>query len=103
MTLPPYLQKYIKLLRRESKGDALNPHRDWHSAVVLFLVFFVASVIWNVWLFSEALSGKEGLITSTPEEAADTSFLEQADLLFEERESEAGRYRSEYRFVDPSR
>jgi hypothetical protein len=103
MTLPPFLQKYQKLLRSTHEGVAANPTRDWLLLLALVFASLAASIAWNVWFLSEVLSGGEGQAARTQVQSTDTSALEQARAVFEARALEETRYRSEYHFVDPSR
>jgi hypothetical protein len=103
MTLPPIITKYLRALP-SLKGDGRpRPSRDWLILVGLFLVLFVVSVVWNVWFFSSALTGESAAVSENASETTDLSPVERAKETFRTRAEEEGRYRSEYRFVDPSR
>ncbi len=81
-------------------GSRLRPVRDWMVLLVLFSVFLLASLVWNLWLFSQTTKGyKIGSVTPTPAVQIE---LEQVKTLFAKRAAEQTKYIQEYRFVDPS-
>jgi hypothetical protein len=103
MTLPPFLTKYLSVFRAKKHDHTTNPTRDWLILLVLSLVALIASVIWNLWFFSEALSDKGSTAPTTTSNEDTSDSVERAKARFEARALEEGRYRSDYRFVDPSR
>lgn len=80
-----------------------RPSRDWLILLFFSLIVFVASVSWNVWTFIRITNGEvvgNGAATVT---APDVSTVERAREVFGARATEAQRYRTEYRFVDPGK
>lgn len=83
-------------------SDRVDPTRDWLLLIATGFVLLCASLAFNLWLFTTALSTKQtdGMGTSTPALAPSYDAATEA---FMQRAEEENRYRSEYRFVDPSR
>jgi len=96
----------MKMVRLTFKyGTKLNPTRDWNVLVTLALICFVASVIWNVWLFEQVASGAAlGSPTSTVVAPLDQSTLDALTQIFADRAREQAKYTDgTYRFIDPSK
>lgn len=90
------------ILKRFSYGTRVRPARDWFLVLSAGLVLVVLSVGWNVWLLQ---SVEQGVVTGdarTQRTGLDERSIEPVRRVFESRELEQGRYREEYRFVDPS-
>lgn len=83
-------------------GDRIRPTRDWFILLGLFFVALVAGTVWSVLFFLNVVS-EEPTAQTAVSEVNDKTPLEQVRALFMTRDEEAARYRSEYRFVDPSR
>ena len=81
-------------------GPRLRPTRDWLMLLIIFAVLLLASLGWNVWLFSQATKGN--IVGATPEAPQAQIELEEIKTLFAERSAQQARYIQEYRFVDPS-
>ena len=90
-----------KSLKGLSYGRVLRPSRDWLLLLALALACLLISVGWNLWTFNKVT---EGGSVGAPAPAQDTngSAIDAVTKLFEERALEENRYKSEYRFVDPS-
>lgn len=81
----------------------LNPSRDWVLLLGCLIVGILLSILWNGWYFFFELIKESAPQAATEQAGVDTSSLERVQALFDARATEEGRYRSEYRFVDPSR
>lgn len=90
------------LLKRFSYGDALRPARDWYYLLLLVILLVALSAGWNAWLFRSVMQGD---VIGDPQAPAafDAAPIESVRQVFVERAEERERYRTEYRFVDPSR
>ena len=101
-TMNFHLPKQLSGLSHITYGKRVHPSRDWLIVLVVALLLLVASGLWGTILFirgaeAEALGESIGNAPSVS-----GKILEQTSALFEERALEEGRYRNEYRFVDPS-
>lgn len=82
-------------------GSRLKPQRDWFILLSLFIVLLLASLLWNLWLFSKVTNGQAiGAATSTP--AAPSVNLDTVKNVFETRAAERAGFQGSYHFVDPS-
>lgn len=98
LKLPPQLTAFISKL---SYGNRIRPVRDWFFLIGVGLALIVISVGWNLWLLERVeTDGIEGSVV--PSAAFDAGSIESVRTLFEARAKEEERYRSTYRFVDPS-
>lgn len=88
-------------LQRFSYGDRMRPSRDWLFLLAASVILVLASVAWNAWLF---MSVQQGDVIGSAEaiESFDAKPVETAREVFRARATEEGKYRGEYRFVDPS-
>ncbi len=100
MTLPPFITKYLPKLRHGAHRGRPDPARDWAILLVFALVVLFASVSWNAWFFLRAIEEPAPVAPST-EETGDTG-MDAARASAEARALEEARYRTEYRFIDPS-
>ena len=104
MTLPPSLTKILSRFRKsKSVKHKAEPSRDWLLALLLALVLLVVSVGVNTVVFMEAVSHTGEGEAPIEERDIDQSAVEKAKEAFGVRALEEAKYRSEYRFVDPSR
>lgn len=97
------ITSFIKIGKRSGGPAPLNPSRDWIFVLLVLFVILMVSVLWNVWFFYTVLNQKTTTVTSSGEQEIDVGLLEKMRAGFEERKGEEERYRSEYRFIDPSR
>jgi hypothetical protein len=81
-------------------GSRIRPVRDWLVLLTGFALFLLASLAWNMWLFSQATSGNK-IGTQSSQPAVEIK-LDQVKTLFGSRAAEQTRYIQEYKFVDPS-
>ncbi|HEX2792190.1 MAG TPA: hypothetical protein VHO23_00515 [Candidatus Paceibacterota bacterium] len=96
------LPKNLGSLKMPRLSGRPKPQRDWFMFLSAAALLLALSVGWNVWIFYTAATG--GQVGDTaPAAAPDTSSFDAVRALFEERATEEARYRTEYRFVDPSR
>jgi hypothetical protein len=84
-------------------GDRRKPSRDWLILLTLAFLILIASIGWNVWAFVRITNGEVSGSTTTSTNGPDISIVEQVRGVFVERAAEEQRYRTEYRFVDPSK
>ena len=91
-----------KSLKGISYGTTLRPSRDWLVLVSVIFVCLLISVGWNLWTFNKVTQGGSVGTGTAPEQTGAPAF-DGVTNLFEQRAAEEGRYRNEYRFVDPSR
>ncbi|MES2668439.1 MAG: hypothetical protein V4644_01990 [Patescibacteria group bacterium] len=89
------------LIKRISYGDRIRPSRDWSYLLMLMIALVVASVATNFWMLKQA---ERETVSGAAAAAAvfDAAPIESVRAVFEQRRIEEGRYRAEYRFVDPS-
>ena len=87
---------------KDSSRGYIHPERDWFFLLMLAVVFVLGSVVWNGWFFLTVKNGKvpDEEVPTIPFMAAPA---ESVVDVFEAREAEEARYRTEYLFVDPSR
>jgi hypothetical protein len=83
-------------------GDRVHPARDWFFIVTVLSGLIVASAIWNSFLFLRVVNGQYIGVTATTTPSVVNSSLDDVHKVFDARAAEENRYRSEYRFVDPS-
>lgn len=103
MKLPLFIEKLVKRLPGKGGVKHLSPSRDWLVILALALAALIASVAWNAWFFFIALGEDAAPQAPAAEHSLDTSSIEKARALFEKRAAEEEKYRSEYRFNDPSK
>jgi len=84
-------------------SDRPRPTRDWMLLLSLAALILVASAGWNVWTFVRVTSGDVGAVEEAAVDGPDLTALERVRAAFQERAAEEARYRSDYRFVDPSK
>ncbi|HEX5774741.1 MAG TPA: hypothetical protein VFY28_02150 [Candidatus Paceibacterota bacterium] len=98
-----HLPASVPSIRVPAIGDRPHPYRDWYALLLIAGIFLLASLAWNVWFFIKITKGE--MIGTNPSSEAKTpeDLVASARLLFEERAAEEARYRSEYRFIDPSK
>lgn len=80
--------------------SGMHPSRDWLILLGLFAVLLGISIAWNTLFFFRVLSEENA--TGQAPVSSDTSALDHARTLFDERSQEAARYEAKYLFVDPS-
>src|SRR5262249_5709917 len=98
----PYLDAFLKRFRKPSGAGQHDPARDWHALLVATFILILASVVWNGWFLIVTLSEE----TVAPEAASaepEQDAFEKARAAYDARDAEGERYRSEYRFSDPSK
>jgi hypothetical protein len=83
-------------------GKHLQPSRDWLVLLILWLVLFVVSIGYNVWLFARVTNG-EPLEPGTEVREPRQLNLDATNQVFDAREAERARYLETYQFADPSR
>lgn len=84
-------------------GDRRKPSRDWFILLAIAFLILIASIGWNVWAFVRITSGEATGSAAQGPQGPDVSVVEQVRTVFETRAAEENRYRTEYRFVDPSK
>lgn len=84
-------------------GDRRTPSRDWFLLLILSFLVLIGSIGWNVWAFIHITNGEVASGPSADTGAPDVSIVEQVRTVFSTRAAEEQRYRTEYRFVDPSK
>lgn len=98
----PSLTSVVGIVSRSLRyGHDIRPARDWLIVVALFLIGIFVSVVWSTVFFLDVLN-REAAASSIAETPLDTKNLMEVRGVFETRSEEALRYRSEYRFIDPS-
>ncbi len=90
------------ILSRISYGSGVHPARDWSYLLLLAAILIAISIAWNMWLYQEVQEGAT-LGEEVPATPVDIAPIEAVRAVFEERKAEEQKYRTEYRFVDPSR
>ena len=90
-----------KSLKGISYGPALRPSRDWLVLVALAFIGLLMSVGWNLWTFNKVTEGQP-IGTAPSSQEAENPAVDSVTRLFGERALEEARYKTEYRFVDPS-
>lgn len=103
MTLPPAISAFLKKFRGAGGTKHLNPSRDWLLLIAVGFAALIGSVAWNTWFFFVALDEDAPADAIPVAEAPATNSLQKAQALFETKAAELERYRTEYRFIDPSR
>lgn len=83
-------------------GSRLRPDRDWLVLLGTWLLLFLISVGYNVWLFSRVTKG-ESLDPNAASFEARPVDVSSMTATFDTRVAEQERYLGEYRFVDPAR
>ncbi len=97
------LSHLIKLIRVFRYGDSIRPQRDWLVVMLIAGVLLIGSASWSYYLFGRISGGDLLGGHSQTVAPVDTASLETVRAVFEARAAERERYRSEYRFVDPSK
>jgi hypothetical protein len=92
---------HAKSLKGIHYGATLRPSRDWLLLIAFSFVCLLASVGWNLWTFTKVTRGQSFEASITTQETNATA-VDTVTKLFEARAIEEARYKSEYRFVDPS-
>ena len=100
MTLPPFITVLLRKFSHQGPSRP-DPARDWTLLLSLALLMLLASLAWNTWFFLGAL--QEPAPAPVPAQATDDSGIDTVRASFDERAAEGERYRSEYRFIDPSK
>lgn len=91
----------LNILKRINYGPRLRPSRDWLVILAIAFTLLLCSVVWNLWTFAR-VTGGETIGTQSPPPATADLPVDSVNRIFERRAAEEARYRSEYRFVDPS-
>lgn len=102
MTIPKQLQPLLSLLARMRAGAHADPARDWIVLLSVSAALLIASVAWNIVFFLTVVQGVSTAGVAQEGVAPMNDPLVEAQAMFEERSVEVERYRSGYRFVDPS-
>ena len=97
-----HLTGLVQKLFKPQGVKRLNPSRDWIIILSCALVGMVVIMLWNMWFFFAVLNQEAVLPATTQTKNVDTSSIEKVRTTFEVRALEEARYRSEYRFIDPS-
>jgi hypothetical protein len=101
MKIPSFSLKSFSFLKY---GEQARPFRDWFILLGISFAVLCASALWNAWLFYKVLNGESlGQSNSASTTLIDSASLDAAQKVFDARAAEEARYRSQYRFVDPSR
>lgn len=88
-------------LKKLSYGDVIRPMRDWFVLLAVATALVGASIAWNVWMLRSVEAG--GTLGGPAEaEPFDAAPVQAVRATFDARAQEEARYRSQYRFVDPS-
>lgn len=103
MKLPAFLTGLLKGFHTGSRSKRLNPARDWFALLTILLAFLAASLAWNVWFFLAVVAEEPTAPAAPVVQTSNTRTLDQARAAYEARALEEGRYRTEYRFIDPSK
>lgn len=101
MKFPTHIGSAVNLTMLQY-GKRLRPVRDWFIVLTVLAVLLIGSVAWNVLFFLGALEEDAAPATTSHEPSAAAPVAEVLSA-FTLRAQEEARYRSEYRFVDPSR
>jgi hypothetical protein len=80
-----------------------HPARDWFILLSVTAVLVGGVAGWNAWVYVDATTKIVAPLESVTIPNFDTSVVESVQKAFAARAEEAGRYRSTYHFVDPSR
>jgi hypothetical protein len=99
MKLPNSLFSVFKIFRY---GDRLKPNRDWFILLTLTALCLVASVCWNIFLFSQLENGKSVGNVTVPNHTAATSSISGVQTVFQKRAAQESNYQHAYTFIDPS-
>lgn len=97
-----HLPKSLFPIRTASANDRPHPYRDWYTLVGISTILLLASLLWNVWFFMQATRGEGTGEGNTAGQGIRENVIDTVRGIFIERAAEEGRYRTEYRFVDPS-
>ena len=97
----PDFKKQLRILERFRYGKRIHPQQDWATLLTVALVLLLMSGIWTVWIFMHGSTKRVVGETATTTPEISPYMLEDTTVLFENREREEERYRSEYQFVDP--
>lgn len=84
-------------------GRHPHPVRDWFVLLGVAAVLVGLSAGWNVWSYIQVTAAVPQTASPNAPHGFSTTTIGAVDQAFVEREEEVGRYRSSYRFVDPSR
>lgn len=103
MTTIQKISTFFLSLLKTKGATRLNPQRDWIVVLIGGLILILSSVWWNTWFFFSTLHDASVVLTPVHEENIDTAVIEKAKVFFETRAQEAQRYKTEYRFIDPSK
>lgn len=100
MKLPDF-SRQLAVLSRFRYGKLVRPERDWFVLLLATLALILLSGAWNAWMFTYGTKVVPQVEDSSSITGPSENTLKEANALFERRAAEEGRYRSEYRFVDP--
>jgi len=97
------LNNTAPFLKRFRYG-AIDPVRDWLTALIFAIVVFAGIIVWNVWAFDTVANG--GVIgTKAPKVSPvfNRASLDTVRVILEKRATEEAKYvTGEYRYTDPS-
>jgi len=91
-----------EIIARAEYGETIRPVRDWLVLLGCAAVLVAASVVWNVWVYLDAVNGETSGAQNVSAPAPDTGAIDAAQDVFAARAAEEAKYESTYRFVDPS-
>lgn len=79
----------------------IHPVRDWHVLLAAAAVVLLASLAWNLSIFSQVAQG--GTLSSAPRAPRTAGDIEAVARIFDERAQAQASYESPGRFADPAR
>lgn len=103
MNIQKYILTFLRKFQAPQGLPRLAPARDWMLILFVSALVLCASVVWNTWFFFTMVNQDAVQAPVQTEGLVDTSVLERARELIQERSEEALKYKTEYQFVDPSR
>ncbi len=95
-----FIEKITALLKISSRT---HPVRDWFLILSVCALCVGGSIGWNVWNYFSTQTALEQKAVVAPARGFDKNVVDDMEQAFAGRAVEAEKYRSTYRFVDPSR
>lgn len=99
----PTLSSMVRFKGVFEVGRHPRPMRDWFVLLGVAAVLVGVSVGWNVWSYIQITATVAQTASSNAPHGFSTTTIGAVEQAFVERKEEVDRYRSTYRFVDPSR